>query len=144
MPKYVFDSCFVIRHKQFAITDADWVSDVTLFELVQGANDFPAVKALRLIRQVSETTQSLLTIEPTDWVRGCEAIFHLEEPQRIRKARTKKEKGATQRMALDSLLAASAHRVGAIVVTGNYNDFMALKPFLRDMRVMRDTDYINL
>jgi predicted nucleic acid-binding protein len=50
--------------------------------------------------------------------------------------------GASQRMALDVLIAVSARRVKATVVTVNWSDFEAIKYYC-DVKVVKASDYFR-
>ncbi len=53
-----------------------------------------------------------------------------------------KKTGATQRMALDALIATSARRYKVIVVTENYDDFNAIKYYC-DFKLMKGADFLE-
>jgi predicted nucleic acid-binding protein len=102
------------------------------------------VKANKLLREQAASDGTLLEVEPRDWIIAAETIYRMEnEVSKGKYQILKKASGATQRMALDTLLAVSAKRSNVIVVTENYKDFEIIRRSLHGLQIMRASDYID-
>jgi predicted nucleic acid-binding protein len=133
MPYFTYDTSVIISRKPNLQEDPSsflW-SAVVLMELTASARDDSQRKAYeRLFRQYSEDN-SLIVPNEEDWVLASRILFWLAQGRkRSLKGKLKRlPTGASQRMALDVLVAVSARRWKATVVTENWNDFKAIQRF---------------
>jgi predicted nucleic acid-binding protein len=114
-------------------------------ELTASARDDTQRKVYeRLFRQYQEDN-SLIVPNENDWLLASKVLFWLTQSRR-RSAKGKLRRlpaGVSQRMALDVLIAASARRWRATVVTENYDDFKAIQRYC-NTRVAKASDFFRL
>lgn len=100
-------------------------------ELTASARDDSQRKLYeRLFRQY-QNDNSLIAPDESDWLLASRILFWLTQ-SRIRSTKGKLGRlpsGASQRMALDVLIAVSARRWKATVVTENWRDFKAIQRY---------------
>ena len=134
MPYFTYDTSVIISRKPKLLpgkfSNFLW-STVVLMELTAGAKDDSQRKVYELLfRQYSEDN-SLIIPDETDWLRASKILYLLSQNRRRRhKGKMKRlQPGASQRMALDVLIAVSARRWKATVVTENWQDFKAIQRY---------------
>ena len=85
-------------------------------------------------------------IVPTaaDWLLASKVLYWLMQKRKKRAGGKSPplKTGASQRMALDALIAVSARRHRAAVVTVNWSDFEAIRYYC-DVKVIKTSDYFN-
>lgn len=134
MPYFTYDTSVIISRKPTLLLDKAsnflW-SAVVLMELTASARDESQRKVFdRLFRQYSEDN-SLIVPDENDWLLASKVLYLLSQDRR-RSHRGKLKRlhpGASQRMALDVLIAVSARRWKATVVTENWQDFKAIQRY---------------
>ena len=118
------------------------MSAVVLMELMTSARDDSQRKLYeRLFRQYQQDN-SLIVPDENDWLLSARILYWLTQSRR-RSLKGKLKRlptGASQRMALDVLLAVSARRWRATVVTENWHDFKASQRFC-NTKVIRASDF---
>jgi predicted nucleic acid-binding protein len=134
MPYFTYDTSVIIARK---LTDLQrmpqnfLMSATVLMELMSGAPD-------RSIRNVYERVfrhyqRHDLLIVPTaeDWFLAAKILYLLTHSRRfLQKGKLRQlPPGISQRLALDALIAASAKRWEAQVVTENWADFKAIQRY---------------
>ena len=133
MPYFTYDTSVIISRK-LALHEMPRnfvMSAVVLMELASSAEEKSRRKSYeRSFRQYQEDN---LLIVPTadDWLLAAKIMFLLTEGRR-REGRGKLKRlppGASQRLALDVLIAVSARRWKAQVVTENWADFKAIQRY---------------
>jgi predicted nucleic acid-binding protein len=140
-----FDTSFIISRRVESLPDNFLLSGVVVMELVASANDESVRKAFEAMRSAHERDRTLIVPTPGDWLMAGRVLYWLTKGRK-RKAGGKAPKlvaGASQSMALDALIAVSARRVGATVVTENYDDFSAIGYYLDGLRLRRGSQYIK-
>src|SRR5258708_19008029 len=143
MPSFTDDTSVIVSRKpnlQETPSSFLWTA-VVLMELTAGARDDSQRKVYeRLFRQYSEDN-SLIVPDANDWLLACKVLYWLTQSRR----RTSKGKlrrlpmGASQHMALDVLIAVSARRWRATVVTENWTDFKAIQRYCNTKIVRAST-----
>jgi len=125
----VFDTDVVIRHRLSAVPG--FVSAVVLQELAAGARDGAELRRLGAIRMAAETEGVLLTPDGEDWFQAGKVLNSLLRGLRsVRGPRSHAiDKGEQRRLVRDVLIARSARRVGATVVSYNARDFAKIQRF---------------
>jgi predicted nucleic acid-binding protein len=87
---------------------------------------------------------SLIVPSVDDWLLSSKVLYWLNQERRKkfggRSPRLKP--GASQRMALDALIATSARRWNATIVTDNWDDFKAIQRYCK-IKLIRGTDFFN-
>ncbi len=127
----VLDTNVILRHDAKELPRRQLWSAVVLQELAAGAPDTARVRELRSIRLDAEGNGALLTPDSEDWVETGRILNAL-----LRGARSPRPgkpvgiaKGEQQRLVRDVLIARSARRVNAAVVTYNRGDFEKIRRF---------------
>ena len=134
MPYFTYDTSVIISRKIFALQEMPknfLMSAIVLMELTASAKDKSRRKSYE--RAFRQFQQNSLLIVPNaeDWLLASRIIFLLTESRR-REGRGKLKRlppGASQRLALDVLIAVSARRWKAQVVTENWADFRAIQRY---------------
>lgn len=144
MPRYTFDTSYIISRTWSEIPDHFLLSEVVIMELIAAAPDESTFKIYQQLRKSYENDNLLITPNADDWLMASKVLFWLEQGKRKanKGAAPRKRPGATQRMALDALIAVSSRRYKAIVVTENFDDFNAIKYYC-DFRLMRGSWFLH-
>ncbi len=118
-------------------------SAVVLLELTASAKDNSQRKIYeRLFHQYREDN-SLIIPNEDDWLLASRVLYLLSQDRR-RSYRGKLKKlypGVSQRMALDVLIAVSARRWKAAVVTENWEDFKAIQRYC-NTRIIKASEFL--
>jgi predicted nucleic acid-binding protein len=133
--RLVFDTNVIIRHKMSEIPG--FVSAVVLQELTAGAQDTAAVRRLGSVRAAAEDDGVLLTPDGEDWYEAGKVLNALHRGLRSHRAGHTPAipKEEQQRLLRDVLIARSAKRINADVVTYNAADFKKIRHFC-DVKVV--------
>lgn len=134
MPYFTYDTSVFISRK---LTDfrsmphGFLLSAVVLMELAAAANDLSLRKFYERMFWQYDKDNLLIVPNADDWLLASKILFLLTHARR----RSQQGKlrplppGASQRLALDVLIAVSARRWKAQVVTENWSDFKAIKRY---------------
>ena len=122
MPYFTYDTCGIFSRKMLASPGrTSWLlmSAVVLLELAASAADDSQRKRYELWHQQYLEDDSLLVPNDADWLLAGRILFWLTQRRRkLERGRLSRlQLGASQRMAMDVLLAASARRREATIVT---------------------------
>ena len=145
MPFYTYDTSFIISNKLSELPDNFLLSAVVLMELTASAPDETTRKQYEAMRRAYEKDGTLIVPNSDDWLMASRILYWLE-PGRKRNLGGKsprKKIGASQSMALDALIAVSAGRYNAIVVTDNWEDFKAIQYYCK-FKLMKGSEFLNL
>lgn len=145
MAYITFDTSFIISHKVSSLPDNFLLSEVVVTELVASANDESVRKAFEAMRTAHDKDGTLIVPTSEDWLMAGRVLYWLTK-SRKKKAGGKAPRlmpGASQNMALDALIGVSARRVGATVVTENYDDFKAISYYLDGLTIRRGTQFLK-
>jgi predicted nucleic acid-binding protein len=139
--RYVVDTNVVIRHQLSALPGL--VSAVVLQELAAGARDIAEVRRLGWMRAEAEDDGVLLTPDGEDWYYAGKVLNSLHRGLRSRRAPgpVAIPKEEQQRLLRDVLIARSAKRVNAAVMTYNVRDFEKIRRFC-DVRVVEPEAFL--
>lgn len=147
MPYFTYDTSVIISRK---ITDLPGLptnflmSSVVLMELTASASDNSRRKHYeRLFRQYQQDN-SLIVPNEDDWLLTSKVLFWLTQGRR-RPTKGKLKRlptGVAQRMALDVLIAVSARRWRATVVTENYDDYKAIQRYCKT-KIAKASDFFQ-
>lgn len=127
--RLVFDTNVVIRH---ALPDVPGtVSAVVLQELTAGAQDTAEVRRFGTMYAEAAAGGVLLTPDGEDWYHAGKVLSFLRRGVVSRRAGRMHaiDTGEQQRLLRDVLIARSAKRVNAAVVTYNRGDFEKIRRF---------------
>lgn len=147
MPYFTYDTSVIISRHPVSLRVRPnnlLLSSVVLMELIAGAKDVSLRKSYeRLFRDYSEDDCLIIPSED-DWLLAGKVLYWLTQGRR-RLGGGKLHRlppGASQRMALDVLIAAGARRWNAGIVTENWKDFTAIKRFC-DVKILRASDFFR-
>jgi len=102
--------------------DVFWLSAVVLAELYAGVRDRRGTRAIEAIERDFRTAHRLLVPEAGDWSRTGRVLAQLKSPHDY-------ELRSQAKLLNDVLIALSAGRIGATVVTMNARDFRRIQEF---------------
>lgn len=134
MPYFTYDTSVFISRKLTnfrAMPRGFAMSAVVLMELTASANDESLRKVYETTFRQYQSQKQLIVPNEDDWLLASKILFLLTHARR----RSHKGKlhrlppGASQRLALDVLIAVSARRWKAQVVTENWTDFKAIQRY---------------
>jgi predicted nucleic acid-binding protein len=131
MPKFTYDTNIFIKYKPAHFPAGFVMSTVVIQELAAGAVDNSELQALNAARIAYEREERLLVPTSEDWWlagKVLNALLRGLKPKAGRQ-RQRMSKVEQQRILRDVLIARTARRVGALVVTDNISDFEKIKPF---------------
>lgn len=129
--RYLWDTNVVIRHNAPGLRLPGLVSAVVLQELTAGSRDTADVRRWRTVRADSQAKGVLLTPDGEDWFEAGRILNALLRGARSKHSRQPPAigKAEQQRLVRDVLIARSAKRVNAAVVTYNRGDFEKIRRF---------------
>lgn len=144
MPPITFDTSVFKSYKPVDFPAGFVFSAVVIQEIVASANDDSEVKRWAPAWRAYAKEDRLIVPTSADWLMASKVLYWLMQ-RRKKKAGGKSpplKTGASQRMALDALIAASVRSSRAAVVTVNYSDFEAIRYYC-DVEVIRASDYFG-
>ena len=134
MPYFTYDTSVIVSRKirDLHKMPKDFLlSAVVLMELTVGAADHSARKVYEKLFHQYRRDELLIVPNADDWLLTAKIMFLLAQARRTQ-GRGKLKRlppGASQRLALDVLIAVSARRWKAQVVTENWSDFKAIQRY---------------
>jgi predicted nucleic acid-binding protein len=146
MAYFTYDTSVVIGRRPDDLRRAANLlfSAVALMEVMAGVPDGSRRKYYEQIFREHQGNETLIVPSHEDWLLASKILFWLT--QRRRKVEGGKLRrlvpGASQRMALDVLLAVSARRRQAAVVTENWSDFKMIQHFC-SIKLIRASDFFR-
>lgn len=129
--RVVIDTNVFIRHGLAKLTERGPLSAVVLQEIAAGAPDSNAVRDLSVLGRNLERRGRLLVPNGEDWFYAGKVLNALYRGLRSRRSRESVAipKDEQQRLLRDVLIARSAKRANAAVVTYNRGDFEKISRF---------------
>jgi len=133
MPYFTYDTSVIVsRNIRLHEMSSDFLlSAVVLMELTAGAADNSVRKTYERLFHQYRRDKLLIVPNDDDWLLAAKIMYLLAEARRTPgKGKLKRlPPGASQRLALDVLIAVSARRWRAQVVTENWADFKAIQRY---------------
>lgn len=134
MPYFTYDTSVIIARRLPILQNMPrnfLMSAVVLMELAASAHDISQRKEFEQAYLHYQRNQLLIVPNADDWLLASRILFLLTHARkRLNKGKLKQlPPGASQRLALDVLLAVSARRWKAQVVTENWSDFKAIQRY---------------
>jgi predicted nucleic acid-binding protein len=134
MPYFTYDTSVLISRKLInfqAMPQNFLMSAVVQLELIAGAEDSSQRKVYEQAFREYQKDNSLIVPHDEDWLLASKILYLLTHARRQGpKGRLQRlPAGASQRLALDVLIAVSARRWKAHVVTENWADFKAIQRY---------------
>lgn len=134
MAYFTYDTSVIVSRKQtelLAMPSSFLMSAIVLMELSSSASDVSRRKVYEMLFRSYQKEQRLIVPDAEDWLLAAKILFLLTDSRRrLEHGRLKRlPPGASQRVALDVLIAVSARRWKAEVVTENWVDFKAIQRY---------------
>jgi predicted nucleic acid-binding protein len=144
MAYYTFDTSVIISRKLSEMPDNFLFSAVVLLELTASATDDSERKRYEALARDYRKDNSLIIPSFEDWLLASKVLYWLtQERRRHAKGRAPRlNPGASQRMALDALIATSARSWRTTVITDNWDDFRAIQRYC-NFKLIRSTDFFG-
>lgn len=138
MAYLVCDTSTLISRKSLDLPDSLLFSSVVLMELMASAKDETQRKVFEQLHRAYEVDHSLIVLNSDDWLLASKVLYWLSHSRRKQSGGRlpRLKAGVSQRMALDALLAASARRWKATVITENYDDFKAMQYYIKGLKIV--------
>lgn len=134
MPYFTYDTSVIVSRKMRDLREMPQdflLSAVVLMELIASAADTSVRKTYEQLFHQYRRDELLIVPNDDDWLLAAKIMFLLTQERR-REGRGKLKRlppGASQRLALDVLIAVSARRWRAQVVTENWADFKSIQRY---------------
>lgn len=144
MAYFTCDTSTIIARKLSDLPDNFLFSSVVLMELMAGAKDDSQRKVYELVHRAYARDNSLIVPDADDWLMASKVLYWLMQARR-RSARgrlLRLKSGAAQRMALDALIAISARRWKATVITENWDDFKAIQRYCQ-VKIVKASNFFK-
>jgi predicted nucleic acid-binding protein len=134
MSYFTYDTSVIISRRLLALPKMSSnfrLSSVVIMELTASASDDSERKVYEQLFHSYSADSSLIVPNIDDWLLASKVLFWLTQGRRrSRGGKLRRlDPGQSQRMALDVLLAVSARRSNAAVVTENWKDFRLIQRF---------------
>ena len=134
MPYFTYDTSVIVARKLLNLQRMPQnfrFSAVVLMELIAAAADTSQRKVYEELYREYQKDNLLIVPTEEDWLTSSKILFLLTHTRkRLHKGKLKQlPPGASQRLALDVLLAVSARRWKAQVVTENWSDFKSIQRY---------------
>jgi predicted nucleic acid-binding protein len=134
MAYFTYDTSVIISRKVtglLTMPGSFFLSSIVLTELSAGAADATERKVYERLFRAYQKERRLIVPNYKDWLLTSKILFLLNQNRRrLEHGKLKRlPPGASQRLALDVLIAVSARRWKAQVVTENWADFKAIQRY---------------
>jgi predicted nucleic acid-binding protein len=144
MPPVTFDTSVLKSYKPVDFPAGFVFSAVVIQEMMASAADHSELKRWAAAWDAYEREDRLIVPDSSDWLMASKVLYWLMQKRKKRAGGKSPplKSGASQRMALDALIAVSARRHKATVVTVNYSDFEAIRYYC-NVRVIKASDFFR-
>ena len=144
MAYFTIDTSTIISRKLSEIPGNFLFSSVVLMELMASAKDDSLRRLYESLYRRYIEDNSLIVPNDEDWLMASKVLYWLaHERKRNSKGKSPRMKaGASQRMALDALIACSARRWKTTVVTDNWDDFRSIQRYCK-VKVIKASDFFE-
>jgi len=146
MPYFTYDTSVMVSRTLIDLrkTHGLLMSSVVLLELTASAKDDSRRKMYEGYFRDFEQDDTLIVPNEADWLFASKILYWLtHQRRRVDGGRLRQlAPGMSQRMALDALLAASARRWEAAVVTENWDHFKAIQYFC-GVKLIKGSDFFR-
>jgi len=147
MPYFTYDTSVIISR---GLTDLRGMpsrfllSAIVLMELTASARDASQRKLYEQMFRIYQKDDTLIVPNADDWLLTSKILFLLTHARRHSQRGKLKPlpPGLAQRFALDVLIAVSARRCKAIVVTENWTDFKAIQRYC-NATIIKAADFFH-
>lgn len=145
MPIITFDTCIFISYQPSYLPKGFRMTAVVLQELTVGATDNTEVRYWNEVRKAREKDGTLLVPNGEDWWMAGKVLNSLLRGLKAKNAGKTPKLSADeiQRITRDVLIARTAKRENAMLVTDNIADFKKIKKFC-DVKTQSGKDFFGL
>ena len=147
MAYFTYDTSVMISRRLFDLrirTKGLVLSSVALLELIASAVDDSQRKVLQEMFVTYGRESALIVPNEADWLFAGKILYWLtHQRRRVDGGRLRQlAPGMSQRMALDALIAVSARRWKAAVITENWDHFKAIQYFC-SVKLIKASDFFR-
>ena len=144
MPITTFDTCIFITYQPSSLPKGFRMTAVVLQELTVGANDNTEVKYWNEVRKAREKDGTLIVPNAEDWWMAGKVLNSLLRGLKSENAGKTPKLSADeiQRITRDVLIARTARRENALLITDNIGDFDKIKKFC-NVRTQNGKDFLG-
>jgi predicted nucleic acid-binding protein len=144
MARVTFDTNIFIKYRPAVLPAGFLMSVIVLQELTAGALDKSELQRLDAARRAHENAGTLLVPTGEDWWLAGKVLNSLLRGMRSKASSRAQRisKAEQQRIVRDALIARTAHRVGATLITDDLSDFGKIKRFC-NVRLLSGAAYFN-
>jgi len=146
MSYFTYDTAVIIGRRLVDLNETKGLllSSVVLLELMASATDDSECKAYEGLFLRFDRDNTLIVPSEADWLLASKILYWLtHRRRRVDGGRLRQlAPGMSQRMALDALIAASARRWEAAVVTDNWDHFKAIQYFC-GVKLIKASDFFR-
>jgi predicted nucleic acid-binding protein len=147
MPYFTYDTSVIISRKLIDLKNMPpsfVMSAVVLLELMAGAADRSRRKTYESIFRQYQTRNLLIVPTVEDWFLAAKILYLLAHARkRFQKGKLQRlPPGGSQSIAIDTLIAVSARRWNAQVVTENWMDFKAIQRYC-DTKIIKASKFFK-
>ena len=144
MPNVLFDTSIFIAYKPMKPPAGFLMSAVVIQELAAGAADNSILQGLNASRLAYERNGKLVVPMSEDWWLAGKVLYSLFRGLKSKSTRRTLRIGKfeQQRIIRDVLIARSARRENALLVTNNVSDFIKIKQFC-NVKFVSGRDYFG-
>lgn len=144
MPIFTFDTCTIIKYQPSVYPKGFRMTAVVLHELAVGARDEKATKKIEAQRREYEQNGLLLVPNGEDWFIAGKVLNSLQRGRKVsNKGKTPKlSADEARRIMRDVLIARTAKRANALLVTDNVADFEKIRNFC-SVRIVTGVEFLG-
>ena len=147
MPYFTYDTSVIISRRLVVAPKLPGnfrLSAIVLMELMASAKDDSQRRAYEELFRGYRSEKLLIVPNEDDWLLASKILYWLTQARRRSGSGklSRLEKGVSQRMALDVLIAASARRCKVRVVTENWKDFKLIQRFC-SVKILKAADFFR-
>ena len=147
MPYFTYDTSVIISRRLVVSPKLPGnfrLSSIVLMELMASAKDDSQRRAYEELFRGYLSEQLLIVPDEDDWLLAGKILYWLTQARRRSGGHklSRLDKGVSQRLALDALIAASARRCNVLVVTENWKDFKSIQRFC-NVKIRKAADFFK-
>lgn len=147
MAYFTYDTSVIISRKLtqlLAMPGSFLMSAIVLTELSTSAKDASEQRFYEMAFRSYQKEQRLIVPSTEDWLLASKILFLLtNNRRRLEHGKLKRlPRGVSQHLAMDVLIAVSARRMRALVVTENWTDFKAIQRYC-NARIIKASSFFG-
>ena len=144
MKYYTCDTSTVIARNLIDPPHSFLFSSVVFLELMASAADEKRRKLYETMANAYQKDNSLIVPIHEDWLTASKVLYWLDRERRRKTGGVapRLKTGASQRMAMDALLAASVKRWEVTLITENWDDFKAIQRYCK-VKLVKASDFFG-